>query len=232
MRGLDVHFFVSPGGTGPYFDVQDDRLEVLPWSVNDKAPPRQHPAGTSDIPLSSFEAVVVCALGYVDGGFAFANPMIRQGVLHRFRPLKPVDVPSLVSTPVMTSVVHHMLGQHPGMRFLAKLRMGYAGPILVAPFPYLSEDIKTHEGWTLGQMYEDAAGANEFFAATRDQYLRAECARLGATLLSRPAEAVVQGCFSSSSYMTSTDMVHPNHRYGRLVLELIRQELRRGGSAC
>ncbi len=225
MRGLDVHFYVSPGGSGPYFDVQDDRLQILPWSVNERAPPRQHPVGTSDIPLSSFDAIVVCALGYVDGGFAFVNPIIRQGVLHRFAPLASVDGPPLVSAQAMRSVVHHMLRQHHGMRFLAKLCAGYEGAVLVAPFPYLSEDIKTHQGWPLRQMYRDAEGANEFFAAVRDECLDAECSHLGATLLSRPAEAVVPGCFSSSSYMTSTDMVHPNHRYGRLILEVIRSQL-------
>lgn len=225
LEGIQPHFYVCPGGAGPFFDIQDDRLHVFPWGINEKAPPRQHPEGTAQMPLSSFDAIVVSSLGYVDGGFTYVNPITRQGLMHAFGPKPNEYTDRLISKEACRSIVSHMIGQHHGVNFLRKLRQSYGGPVIVVPYPMLSENIVSHEGWALARMYEDPAGANAFFSDARDECLAQLCTTLGARLLQRPAEALTEGRFTRSALMSNTDMLHPLHTYGRLVLQRLSTEL-------
>ncbi|MFN3628236.1 MAG: hypothetical protein ACK4S3_10220, partial [Parvibaculum sp.] len=85
VLGVSPFFYVVPGGTGPYLRVENDRL-VVTMSI-DAFPPRIDPP-EANAPLSSFDAIVVSALGYADGGFQFRAGRRRQTFLGGTRRLQ------------------------------------------------------------------------------------------------------------------------------------------------
>ena len=66
-------------------------------------PPRIAPPEADAAPLSSFDAIVVSALGYADGGFQFRNPITTAAVLPDFVPKVGGDS---VSAAAFSYIVH------------------------------------------------------------------------------------------------------------------------------
>lgn len=132
------HFYVVPGGLGPHLAVaQDGVLEVT--AISPKAPPYFHPVDVEHARLLDYDAIVVSALGFVDGGFAFHNSIIAQGLVAEFQPRDSAPPWHLISQATQREVVRSGFERQDGFRFLRGLREAFDGPVLVQPFPYLSD---------------------------------------------------------------------------------------------
>lgn len=215
-----VHFYVFPGGLGPYFDIEEQRLRVLEKMVNPDFPPYDWPEGTREIPLSEFDVIVVSALGNLYGSFAYPGAIPRQGLLYEFGP-KPNDVvQGFLSKACYLRVIDSVFRAHPGFIFVRKLRNGYRGRIIVQPFPLVSSMLFTHPQWIVNQLYDDVQAAHLFFCRTRDQVLAAASAEISADLLPYPDPAWEEGCFTPAELMRA-DGAHAYPSYGRLVLEQV-----------
>lgn len=219
--GVEIDFYVVPGGTGPTFAIDDGKLKVT--AFNEKFPPRMDPPDTAAKPITGYDAILVSALGYVDGGFAYQNPIVSQGLVAEFGPKQ--DAP-LVSQSCLEDVVSHGLFIQAGFVFLRNLCRDYSGRIIVQPFPNLSELLLSREDWTIRKSYEDHAGFSRFLSAARDRALRKWCDAWGAELLDHPDPAFVAAGFTPRHLMRDSDGLHPQPEYGAMVL---RQLLKRCG---
>lgn len=218
----DVHFFVTPGGTGPYLEISDDLLlRVKKGGLNPKFPPREYPDGVSKIPIIDYGAIVVSALGYLDGGYYYPNSITRQGVLNEFGP-KPNQISNRpLSKSCYRRVIESSLLSQPGFLFLRELRERYRGKIIVQPFPLLSSSIAIHPNWPLNQMYESPREAHIFFSSSRDDFMEKLSKSHSFDLLAYPSDEWKQNCFTPSEFIGSPDGLHPDEKYGMLVIKQI-----------
>lgn len=229
LDGVDLSYFVAPGGTGPHMTVgPDGRLQE--HSRNTKAPPFSDPPGTEDVPMSQFDAIVISALGYVDGGVKFRGPFADGPFVAEFAPIDVTGEEALVSKACFREV-HASLTATPGFRFAADLRKHFAGPIIVQPMPYPSAESRSSPTWATRQRYRDAIGFNGFLATLTDRLLADFCAEHAMTLLPRPPETIEDGPFTGMAYMREGDGVHPNDLYGKLVLGQIHAAAKALGAA-
>lgn len=220
VNGMRLSFFVTPGGTGPYFTIKPDgRLEENSPSVKNK--PFADPAGTEDIPVSQYDAIVISALGYVDGAVKFRGPFSEGPFVADFSPIDVSAGEDLVSKACFREV-HRATVLGAAFQFAADLRKHFSGPIIVQPMPYPSAESRDAATWATRQRYRDTAGFHTFLTSITDALLAEFCATHTLTLLPRPVETIIDGPFTSMNYMREQDGVHPNDRYGRLVLEQIR----------
>lgn len=217
----NIHFYVTPGGTGPYLTVKNDMFELTKGGVNPKFPPRAYPEDTPHIPLIYYDIVIVSALGYIDGGFYYPSPATRQGLLFEFGPKANGISNRLLSAACYRSVIEGTLLSQPGIKFLAELRNGFPGRILVQPFPLPSTQIRDHLDWPLNKMYENPLGAHKFFCDTRDMFMKSYCDNFNAELLPYPQIVSSGDYFTPSEFMAQSDGLHPYDRYGKLVIEQI-----------
>lgn len=217
------HFFVVPGGTGPQFILKDRRLIVT--SFNEKFPPYTDPAEISKPLIDDYDAIIVSALGYVDGGFLYLNAITHQGYLAEFRPRLGIPDRPLLSETVFTEVVKTALLLQPGFVFLKALAGEFRGRILVQPFPYSSSYLTEREDWELRRLYEDFLGFNRFLFRVRDVLLREICDDLGVELLPPPDPAWAVNAFTPRELMRESDGVHPMPEYGAMVLRQIALQL-------
>ncbi len=219
MGDVELYFYVIPGGTGPYFRVADDRLVVT--SFNEQFPPYKDPPDVDQQDLSSFDAVVVSALGYIDGGFQYSNPIVSQGIVPEFDPLPEAAGQPLISQATLRAVVRHGLLTQPGYTFLRELSKTYGGRILVQPFPHLSDYMLERDDWPLRKFYRDVEGANRYLAALRDDTNAEICKELGVELLDYPDPAFHETGFTPRRLMRDSDGLHPEAEYGAMVLSQI-----------
>lgn len=213
--GLSVSWFIVPGGMGPALDVVDNRLVVL--GHDERYPPRILPPETAQARLDSFDVVFVSALGFVDGGFAFASPIVWQGGVAEYGVRNNPKITRLVSQAVMREVVADSLSRHDGFVFLHKLRANYRGRIIVQPFPQLSDAVAERNDWEIGRSYEDALGFSAFLGKCRDGYLEATCRELGVDLLDYPDPAFRTAGFTPRRLMRESDGCHCTGEYGAMV---------------
>lgn len=225
-RGLALHFFVAPGGIGPDFHLTDGRL--VPGEVSPTHPPYDWPPGTRATPLAAFDAILVSALGYVDGGFAYRNPIPRCGILPEFGPLGQSAARMPVSDRCFTEMMAALFERQPGIRTLRRLCAGSAVPVHVQPFPALSEAVAGHPDWGLAAMYRDPVAAHRFMLAAREGVLAAIAAETGARLLPDPAPRTPEG-FTPRALMRE-DGVHQADAYGARVLDRLAAALGGDGS--
>lgn len=218
-------FYVTPGGPGPHFTVKNDLLVVNKKGINPNFPPRAYPENTPSIPLGHYDAIVVSALGYVDGGFCYPNPITRQGLLVEYGPKENGITQRPLSKICYRQVIESTLVNQPGFLFLSDLRRNFAGTIIVQPFPLLANGIKDHPGWPLNQMYMDPLGAHRFFSEVRDEVLARICNSLKVELLPYPNSKWRNNLFTPSEYMVASDGLHPSEEYAKLVLEQISKVL-------
>ncbi|MDG1373276.1 MAG: hypothetical protein P8Q48_24110 [Paracoccaceae bacterium] len=212
---IDIGFHVVPGGVGPNLSVENDRLVVT--SFDPKQPPFFAPADVPDTPLSEYDAVIVSALGYIDGGFTYKNAIPRQGLIAEFDPKPNEEVSNLITPAVFQEVMQEGFLRHTGFMFLKKLSESYSGKIVVQPFPYISDYVLEREDWALRQLYSDYKGANRFMVETRGIVLEEICERYGATLLPMPATDVAEQGFTPRDLMNDHDALHAKASYGAMV---------------
>lgn len=220
---LSLNFFVIPGGHGPYLTVRDDRMVV--FGSNPDYPPYADPEDTPDRPLSGFDAVVVSALGYVDGGFAFNNPITTLATMPEFAPSPEATARELVSAACYRALVHSRLASHYGVRFLRELCDAFRGPVLVQPFPYASAALAEREDWRLRKDYDDYLGAHQIFATAKDAALASICDEAGARLLDYPDPEWRERAMTPAHLMRPGDCIHPTQEHGAMVLRQIVEAL-------
>jgi hypothetical protein len=220
----EVHFYVVPGGRGPYFYIEDDVLKVRK-AYKSEFPPRVHPAEALNASLSSYDLIVVSALGFVDSGFHLKNPITRQGLIHDFSPKVNEISTRPLSKNCYEQLIRSSLRSQPGIRFLQQLSQEYGGRILVQPFPQVSSKVRTHSEWPLSMMYEKPMEAHKFFSAVRDDFMVNLCQELSVELLPCPNNKWHEDLFTPSELMSNADGVHPTHEYGNLILNQISDEI-------
>jgi hypothetical protein len=216
--GIALHFHVIPGGAGPDVTVIDDMIVV--GAVSPTHPPYVSPAGTDRMPISSFDAILICALGYTDGGFAFRNPIPVAGALAEFRPRAGALARPLVSDTCFAAMAGALLDAQPGMAAWRAVAKAFSGPVFLQPFPRLSEAVATHADWTVGQWYEDAIGMHRFLETVKDDYLARVAAETGTQLLPYPQPERAD-MFTPAALMRPVDGVHQADLYGDMVLDAL-----------
>jgi hypothetical protein len=178
--------------------------------------------------VNEYDLIVVSALGYIDGGFYYSNPI---STLTNIAPAglevcnKSAN-PALVSKNCFYQIAAAMFC--PGMigfRFVRQLRDVYGGDILVQPFPMLSEDILNREDWHLTKIYKNTFAANKFMLKIKDEFLLNFCAELHCSLLPYPDSKWRDIGFTPREYMSDHDCLHPTNSYGALVLAQIEDQL-------
>jgi hypothetical protein len=223
-----VYFHVTPGGTGPYFKIKDDKLSVIQGAINPNFPPRLHPEDVPTPSLNSFDVIIVSALGYIDGGFYYPghSPVIAQGLLHQYSPKPNKLADRLLSKSCYKDIIFTLLSQQPGFQFLFDLKNNYNKRIIVQPFPFISEIIKNHQEWPINKMYNDPLGAHAFFQKTRSQYLMETCKKLSVELLPYPVTEWEKTLFAPKEFMALSDGLHPSDDYGQMIIEQIEKKIR------
>lgn len=185
ILGFDPFFYVVPGGTGPYMRAENDRMIVT--GTIEGFPPRINPP-EADAPLSTFDVVVVSALGYADGGWRYQNPITTSAFVPDFGPTATGE---LVSPAGFRQIVNGGLQQQLGFVFLDTLRATYPGPIILQPFPRLCERLQEREDWQLRRDYKDFLGMHQLIETARCDFLKAKCEQLAVTLL--PFRSMIHG---------------------------------------
>lgn len=226
---LDLNFFVVPGGHGPYLSIKDDKLVVD--IRNEKHPAYAFPEDVPDRPLSDFDIIVVSALGYVDGGFAFKNPITTLATLAEFDPIGEATGRELVSRSCYATLVAERLRSHHGMRFLHQLVATVSAPVFVQPFPFPGKALRAHPDWGLARDYANPEGAHAFFCQARAKALKEICDPLGTRILPYPEPVWSQSCFSPTELMRETDLIHPNLEHGRMLLEQLETEIQKSAAS-
>jgi hypothetical protein len=220
ILGFDPFFYVVPGGTGPYMKAENDRMIVT--GTIEGYPPRIHPP-EADSPLSTFDAVVVSALGYADGGWRYQNPITSSAFVPDFG---PTAMGELASPAAFRLIVHGGLQQQLGFLFLDSLRATYSGPIIIHPFPRLCERLQHREDWQLRRDYTDYLGMHRLIERARCEFLTSKSEALNATLLPFPFD---DPWWTPADMMRDDDMVHVNAKYGTLVLQQVADALKNLG---
>jgi hypothetical protein len=221
--GIVFEFYAVPGAPGPSFDICDDRLK--PIRFNTEFPPYASPAAAKETPLSAYDAIVVSALGYIDGGFSYWCDISFQAVVAEFKPHRVPETSPLVAQSCFRDVLAFGLERHEGMKFLRELSKSYSGRILVQPFPYVSDALIDHAGWHVRSRYVDVLGFNQFLNDTRDEIMQRICDETGAKMLPRPMLSAREAAFTPARFMSERDCLHPTEEYGAQVLEIIRKAL-------
>lgn len=215
-------WIVTPGGTGPYLEIRDNKLVVT--RSDPRFPPRFTPnSDILNIDINSYSAVVICALGYIDGGFYYYNTISADNnfPIASFARKIICDNEYPISECCFKDVAMNQLSMQPGFIFFDQLKKIYKGKIFVQPFPLLSSKIQTHENWHLAKIYEDPIPVNHFLLDLKDQYLKNLCEDNNVYLLPYPDYSWRSLGFTPSEFILDSDYLHPNNLYGKLVLTQI-----------
>lgn len=212
-------WIVTPGGTGPYLEIKDNKLVVT--RSDPRFPPRFTPSSDIlDIDINQYSAIVICALGYIDGGFYYYNPISADKYfpISSFAHNIVCENQYPISQSCFKDVAKNRLSMQPGFMFFDELKRLYKGKIFVQPFPMLSSKIKTHENWHLAKIYEDPIPVNHFLLDLKDKFLNDICDYENIYLLPYPDESWRTSGFTPSEFILDSDYLHPNNLYGSLVL--------------
>jgi hypothetical protein len=224
--GIAMDFYVVPGGTGPTLAL-DGRV-LVPNVVVPDHPPYLSSEAVRTASIDGYDALVVSALGYVDGGFAFRNPIATQGLLAEFGP-KANDLASeLVSRGVFRQVIDTGLRRQHGFRLLRSSPRTTGGASWSSLGPYLSDALRDRADWWVRRCYEDAGGFHAYLNDLRDSVVAAICGELGVELLDRPDPSWAALRHTPAALMRQSDGVHATDAHGALVLRQIRDHLSGG----
>jgi hypothetical protein len=217
----NVSYYCFPGGDGPAFTIESACLNVIPGNVNKVYPPFADPPDTQHRPITSYDAIVVSALGNIGGSLAWQYDLLAQGVLHDYQPRGEHSATTQLSKSCYRRILHAVLANQPGFEFLSRLRNAYEGRVIVQPFPRVSAIAAANPDWSLNKTYHDGPGAWQFFSGLRDEFLEKICADHSAELLPHPDAARHDQHLTKPEFITNADGVHPGVNYGKLVLEQI-----------
>lgn len=220
-KGHEVHFFVFPGAYGPYFDIVDGKLKIQSWGVLPKFPPKSYPESVENTPIDNYDCIAVSALGYIDGGYLYQHAALVAGLLHRFKIKTDIEGVPLISEPCAREIVHSVLAQQAGFKFLDRLRKNYQKTIVVQPFPRVSTVMESHQEWVFNRFYNDPLAACQFFNAIRDQFFAEACATANAIALPYPSCVAEGDLFTPAALMRPADGLHPTAIYGAAVMQQI-----------
>jgi hypothetical protein len=216
---VEFFFYSVPGGPGPTFTIENDRIKIPSHAVNPDHPPFVDSPETLERPIGSYDAILISALGGIGGGLASSAGLMSHGILHAYHPRANAKNRALLSKSCYREMINTWLRKQPGFQFLDALKAAYAGKIFVQPFPRVTSEAPQRNDWILNQLYTDAIGACRFFSESRDAFLRATCGRLAVNLLPYPEATVMEDPFTPSEFIQHQDGLHPNMNYGRLVLD-------------
>lgn len=224
----NADWIVVPGGLGPNLKLNKDLIEVD--SFNPKLPPRFHPSAlVLNSSVSEYDVIVISALGYIDGGFQYMNPistisnMSPMGLQVRDKSVEPIPVSrtcfyEIAAAKFSTGMI--------GFRFLRQLRDAFSGKIIVQPFPLLSEEIISRDDWHLARIYENPVAANEFMLKIKDDFLSSICSELSCYLLPYPNPQWREVGLTPREYTHSPDCLHLTDSYGALILAQLENQIR------
>ena len=219
IAGVEVSFCFAAGGFGPNIQLIDGCPHVVPDS--EKFPSQYFPDTAASRPISTYDVIVISALGYVDGGYAHLNSIVAQGCPWRY---DPAETAQLVSEACWRATVRHMLAGHFGSAFARSLRAHFAGLIIVQAFPPLSELVKAHEHWRLRAVTRDPVALALALRDIQQAHLEDLCRDIGASLLSPPTEALTADGFLKERF-SKPDFIHCKPEFGQLVWDQIRDQL-------
>ncbi|MGO1118614.1 hypothetical protein ACTL6U_07915 [Rhodovibrionaceae bacterium A322] len=224
-QDCELHVCLIMGASGPFVKAENDFLQL--------DIPREGirsvllPEGTLDWPLSSYDAIIVSALGYMDGGHMFDSLIQRRGVLPEFGPRADFATGEVISDACMKRIVKSVWTRgHRGFKLIKAMRNTYSGPIFVQPYPRLSSCMQNQETWRLRTYYDDYLGAHAFFCRIQQDLLRELSQELDFHLLAYPEEALDPDNrdFSKVEFMNK-DMLHTLPDYSAFHLDEIAQKL-------
>ena len=220
----EVFFYVIPGGEGPYLKVENDKLILT--SSNKDWHPYAAPASTPDMPVSSFDAVMISALGYIDGGYLYKNAFLDVGILPEFEPLEELKDKEIISDHCYQKIVtSHWRNNTHGFSFAKSLQESFKGKVFVQPFPRVSSALQNNNWW-LRKCYKNYLGAHQFFSNAKDFSLRTLADEMGFNLLSYPTltEDDAKSAFTPEHLMTD-DCLHPKPEYAAIILKELASSL-------
>jgi hypothetical protein len=213
--GVALHFYVIPGGMGPDVGVAQGRMVL--GETSPTHPPYVAPAGTEAMPLDAFDAILISALGYADGGHAAKNPITVTGVMAEYGPRGAGLERPLVSDTCFRAMAEALFDRQPGFAACRALAAAFAGPLFVQPFPRPGAALAAHPGWGLAQWYDDPLGVHGLLEDIKDRTLARLVAETGVQLLDYPPGA--GGAFTPDALMNPRDDIHQADAYGDLVLD-------------
>jgi hypothetical protein len=220
-------WIVVPGGWGPSLKLNNERIEI--HNFDPRHPPRYHPSESIlNTLVGEYDLIVVSALGYIDGGFKYLNPI---STIANISPAGlEVRDDSIAPVPVSGSCFYEIAAAKfcPGMvgfNFLRQLRNSFGGKIIVQPFPLLSEEILNRDDWHLARIYKDPVAANQFMLKIKDDFLSSICSELSCCLLSYPNSQWREAGFSPREYIHAYDCHHPTDSYGALILAQLESQI-------
>ena len=219
-------WIVVPGGNGPYLRIENNKIKIT--AFDSRFPPRTSP--NNDIlanDINYYDSIIISALGYVDGGFYYDNKIATD----TFFPISSIERNNSnpneypISENCFKDVAMNKLSMHPGFSFYNQLREFYKGTIFVQPFPMLSSKVKDRDDWHLAKLYKDPIAATHILLDMKDKHLRNICNHKNTILLPYPNQSWRLAGFTPSEYILESDYLHPNERYGELILVQIEELL-------
>lgn len=219
----EVSFLAINGGNGPLFCIKADCIAVD--SANPSLQPFVSEPEVLERPISFYDVIIVCALGFIDGGVHYINQSLtRRAKIFEFGCRENDLADQLVSKDCYEQLLVDSLTSQPGFRFAQQLRACFGGKIILQPFPLLSVAIKADPQWPLNQIYASPLQAHNFFQSTRDQFLYNFCAR-SIELLPYVCDEWRRDYFTPENLMREGEGVHMNVAHAGLVLEQLSRQI-------
>ena len=214
---IDLSFAVTSGGTGPYFVINDEfTLEPLKGFAEKAS---FYPEDKKNVPITSYDAIVVASLGRVFGGIGANEPVVKSCVVADFGIKQTEENLPVVSLSCFKDSLTYWLDTLPGSSIVAALRKVDI-PVFIQPYPYFSEAVFNHEKFILREIYDEPKGMYNFMIDVKNSWLSELCDNNGCTLLEYP-DAATNGMFTHSKFIKSEDLIHPTDQYGVEVLKNI-----------
>ena len=214
---FEVSFFATLGGSGPYARPSVEGLEATEQISEDRVfwvPPE-----ASRRPLASYDAILISALGFIDG-WKVEIPAVSRVRLLPFGPLGDSDS-APISEGRFREVIAAALDAQPGFHFLRALRQAYQGEIIVQPFPYHPASVVSRPDWQLAKRYSDPVGLYKLLCEIKDSHLERVTRELGVTLLDYPDPKFRETRFTPDELIDPRDQIHPTAEYGGMVLRQV-----------
>ncbi|MGO1118613.1 hypothetical protein ACTL6U_07910 [Rhodovibrionaceae bacterium A322] len=220
-----LSWLVVAGGAGPYLKIENDF--AVPTPPVENWPVIVEPESVLETPVSSYDAIIVGALGFMDGGCEYNSLLQGYGVLPEFRPKDDFAQGEFISDRCTKDLIRSVwLRGHEGFKIIKDLRQTFSGQIFVQPYPRLSSEMQEQETWRLRTYYHDYLAAHDYFCDLQVELLRELSEEMSFHLLDYPEEAMdpENRNFTSREYMQPC-MLHGTPQYGEFQLKEFSQRL-------